>query len=331
MPYRRLLRLMQAAKARCHLDLSGTTVLTEAASGAYASTSVLAALAGAEVWAFAKATRWGTAAAVASEVNDLAHLARVSERVRCVEELTPRIVEQADVITNSGHLRPIDRRIVSWMRRGAVIPLMYEAWEFRAADVDLEACREKGILYAGTNERIPSVGVFQYLGMTAVKLLHEGRIPVSGSQILLLCDNPFRSYLEDTLLACGAVVTVAASAKAAVFTRDLDCVFVAVRPGPRPAFGASDCARLAAEAPGATVAQYWGDVDRRSAQQYGLAVWPAVEAPPGHMGVLLSAIGPDPIVRLQAGGLKVGEVLLKSEGARTPDELEYVDPLPSPR
>jgi hypothetical protein len=31
------------------------------------------------------------------------------------------------------------------------------------------------------------------------------------------------------------------------------------------------------------------------------------------MGVLPSAIGYDPIIRLQAGGLKVGELLIKNE------------------
>jgi hypothetical protein len=40
-------------------------------------------------------------------------------------------------------------------------------------------------------------------------------------------------------------------------------------------------------------------------------VWPPEAPPPGHMGVLPSAVGPEPIVRLQAGGLKVGEVLAR--------------------
>ena len=42
---RRLIRLMSAAIGRCGLDLSGLTVLTEAASGAYVVTPVLAAMA----------------------------------------------------------------------------------------------------------------------------------------------------------------------------------------------------------------------------------------------------------------------------------------------
>jgi hypothetical protein len=43
--------------------------------------------------------------------------------------------------------------------------------------------------------------------------------------------------------------------------------------------------------------------------------------------VLLSAIGPEPIVRLQAGGLKVGEVLARGLGLATAQELALVQPL----
>ncbi|WP_156952309.1 hypothetical protein [Bradyrhizobium sp. WSM1743] len=56
---------MKLAIARMELDLSGLTVLTEAASGAYAVTAVLAGMAGAKhVYAFTKTGRHGTVADV---------------------------------------------------------------------------------------------------------------------------------------------------------------------------------------------------------------------------------------------------------------------------
>jgi hypothetical protein len=64
-------------------------------------------------------------------------------------------------------------------------------------------------------------------------------------------------------------------------------------------------------APGTVLVQYWGDADRAAAAAAGVPVWPPEAPPPGHMGVLPSAVGPEPIVRLQAGGLKVGEVLAR--------------------
>jgi hypothetical protein len=36
------------------------------------------------------------------------------------------------------------------------------------------------------------------------------------------------------------------------------------------------------------------------------------------MGILLSAVGPDPIVRLQAAGLKVGELLSRASASERP-------------
>ena len=58
---RRLLTLMQAAIQRCELNLHHAWVLTEAASGAYVVTPVLAAMAGAQhVFAVTRASRYGT-------------------------------------------------------------------------------------------------------------------------------------------------------------------------------------------------------------------------------------------------------------------------------
>ena len=66
-------------------------------------------------------------------------------------------MQAADIVTNSGHVRPIDARIAGWMRPDAVVPLMFEAWEIDMGrdDVDLAALRDRGIRYAGTNERHP--------------------------------------------------------------------------------------------------------------------------------------------------------------------------------
>jgi hypothetical protein len=42
------------------------------------------------------------------------------------------------------------------------------------------------------------------------------------------------------------------------------------------------------------------------------------------MGILPSAVGPEPIVRLQAGGLKVGQVLARGLDSAAADELDFV-------
>jgi hypothetical protein len=176
---------------------------------------------------------------------------------------------------------------------------------------------------AGTNERHPAIGVFGYLGPLAVKLLADAGVSAYGGRILLCCDNPFRAYLEAGLVAAGAAVDTVEHLEAAP-AADYDAVLVALSPRPRAVLAKPQADWLAARMPGAVLAQFWGDVDRPALAAAGVPVWPPDPPPRGHMGILPSALGPEPIVRLQAGGLKVAEVLRQPPEARRPDDLEFI-------
>ncbi len=318
---------MQAAADSCGLSLADLTVLTEAASGAYMVTPVLAALAGAHVLALACANAYATADEIRDCTMELAELAGVRGRIQLIDAKSPGHVGAADIVTNSGQVRPIDAAMVSRMKPSAVIPLMYESWELRPSDVDLPACHARGIAVAGTNERHPDVGMFSYLGIMAVKQLHDAGIAVHGSRVVLLCDNPFSPFIVSSLRNGGAEVIEARKLTADVLAAPCDAVLLALRPGPDVVLGAADCELLAALAPGTVLVQYWGDVDREALSAAAVPVWPPKPPSPGHMGVLPSAVGPEPIVRLQAGGLKVGEILARGLGKASPEELELVQPL----
>jgi hypothetical protein len=75
------------------------------------------------------------------------------------------------------------------------------------------------------------------------------------------------------------------------------------------------------------MAQFWGDVDRASLDDVVIAYWPLHAPPAGHMAILPSQPGPEPVVRLQAGGLKVASVLLKEPAERTGFDVEFLDEL----
>jgi hypothetical protein len=314
---KRLLSLLRAAIGRCELDLAGACVLTEAATGAYAVTPVLAALAGAKpVYAFTRPTRHGSLAQVTDETLSLARAAGVEGCVKVLEEITPGVTAQADIVTNSGHLRPLRPQLIEALRPTAVIPLMYEAWEYRAEDLDLAACRANGIAVGGTNERHPAIDVFSFLGNLAAKQLMDSGVAVYGGRIRLLCDNAFAPYLERGLTNAGASVTTSSEFHSSSEQSDLlDAIVVALRPRATPALDEAQLADIATRHPGAVVAQFWGDFDRTAAHRRGVPVWPPEAPAAGHMGILLSAIGPEPIVRLQCGGLKVGEILWRARCA----------------
>jgi hypothetical protein len=324
---RRLIRLMGAAIDRCGLDLSGLTVLTEAASGAYVVTPVLAAMAGAEVYALASGNAYASSEEIQKLTVELADIGTAMDRIELIYRKDPAFVSAADIVTNSGQVRPIDRAMIAQMKPSSVIPLMYESWEYRQADVDLQACRERGIAVAGTNEQHSDVDVFSFLGQMAIKQLHDAGIAVRGSHILLLCDNSFSPFILADLQNAGAEVTENLVVSKRSLSRHCDAVILAMYPREVPVFTAADTRILSDIAPGAVLIQYWGDADRAALAAAGVPVWPVKPPHAGHMGVLPSAVGPEPIVRLQTGGLKVGEVLARGIDKASPDDLAFIQVL----
>lgn len=323
-PYR-LVTLMKQAIERCNLQLQNAIVLTEAATGAYAVTPVIAAMAGAKkVFALTRSSRYGTFEEVVAQTKQLAEIAGLSDGIEFIRDKSPDIVAQADIITNSGHLRPLDAETISWMKPTAVIGLMYEAWEFRPEDVDIAACRQRGIEVVGVNERHPAVDVFSFLGIMAVKLLLDAGISVYSSNILLLCDNPFKSFIERGLVNAGATVDTVGHLSVAPKGKPYDAILVALHPHSESVLSAVDAAAIAKYYPGSLVAQYWGDIDRSAFASRQIPVCPEVEPKPGHMAILPSAVGPEPIVRLQTGGLKAAEAIWRQSLQSNDSAMEFV-------
>jgi hypothetical protein len=322
----RLIRLMEAAIDRCHLDLTGYTVLTEAASGAYVITPVLAAMAGAHVIALAAGTSYATGDDLHVATAELARLAGVAKHLQLISEKTADVAGVADIVTNSGQVRPIDAAMVDWLKPTAVIPLMYESWEYRPSDVDLDACRARRIQVAGTDEAHAYVESLAYVGVMAVKQLHDAGVAVYRSRIVLVCNNSFATIIAGSLRGAGAEVVQAPNLTADLLDAPCDAVLLAMTPASDPVLGPAE-ARLLHRAAGTILVQYWGDVDRAAIAAAGVPVWPQAPPRPGHMGVLPSAVGPEPVVRLQAGGLKVGELLARGITNARPDERGLVQML----
>ncbi len=327
----RLAQLTRRAVDRTGLNLSGRRVLTEAATGAYVVTPVLAALAGAEeVLAVTRSTRFGTVAEVEAQTYRLAAELGVVDPISVVVDRAPdAALGRMDIVTNSGHVRPIDAHVAGLLPPTAVVPLMFEAWELDVArlDVDVGALRERGIRTAGTNERHPAVDTFSYLGSMAVKLLADAAISAYEANILLICDNPFLPYLVSGLTGIGAAVTARDHLDIDDLDERVDAIVVSLTPTGEPVLTEEEINTIAVRSPGAVLAQFWGDVPRSWCEDRGVPCVPANDPGAGHMGVLPSAVGPEPIVRLQAGGLKVGELLLRDESTWTEDDRRYVDEL----
>lgn len=136
--------------------------------------------------------------------------------------------------------------------------------------------------------------------------------------------RPFGPFIADYLRRGGAEVVTTRLLTQAALGKRCDAVILALRPGADAVLTDAGARLLAQAAPAAVLLQFWGDADREALAAARVPVWPPDAPRPGHMGVLPSDIGPEPVVRLQAGGLKVGELLARGLDQAAPDELALV-------
>jgi hypothetical protein len=328
-------KLVRQVKA-LQLNLKGRSVLTEAATGAYVVTPVLAAIAGAKVYAYSKTTRYGKLEEVFSGTRELADSFREFPLdIHYIDKINPEIIAQADIITNSGHLRPLNADLLSHAKDDLVIPLMYEAWEWREADMDIQYIRKRGFKVGATNERHPDVDVFNYLGDMALKLIFDAGITPYKNKFILLCNNDFGPFIARVLarICDGLAVIdkyenrdlydlsridwiggfpdfrlppVYKNAEAVIFTAyPFDQAWIGENTAVSPE-------QILSQLSDPFILRYAGDLDENVLKNKGIRFFPG-HVFSGHMGILPSAIGYDPIIRLQSGGLKAGEAMLSGQ------------------
>lgn len=311
----RLVKLIQDAIAFLQLDLSGVIVLTEAASGSYAATPVIAAVAGAKrVLALTSDSCYASAEVVTAQTRALEALCGVEGCVEIYTERSPELFGQADIVTNLGFVRPIDAEVVEKMKQRAVVPLMCEAWEFRKGDVDLAACREKGIVVMATNEDYPGLNIFAYSVWLCMKMLLAAQIEVYKSTMVVVSIDKFGQTIEQQLARSGAFVHLVSNLRCvpeqelanadalivADYTRD-DVII-----GQNGDLTSHD---LASIAPHITVIQFAGRVDVETLNQSGICIYPGITLRSHQMAMTLGSLGPKPVIKLHAAGLKVGELM----------------------
>lgn len=305
------------------LDLSGLTVLTEAASGHFVWTPLVAALAGArQVLAIAAGSRHGSVREVEATTMALARELGVDARVAVMTARDDARLGEVDVVTNLGFVRPLDRALLARLGRNAAVSLMCEPWELRSADVDIGACHDLGIPLLGTNEEDPRLSMFDYLPAIAEKLLAELQAPPAGARLAVLASGKFAGALRAGLRAAGATPEVFApplrrddrAFEASIAAAD--ALIVADYPGTvGPLLGegaAYTPADLAARNPDIRLVHIAGDLVREEVAAAGLRYAPEAFAPPGRMSVTAAVLGPEPVILLHGAGLKVGAALARA-------------------
>lgn len=328
----RLARQIHQSIKACELDLTGLTVMTETASGAFVMTPLIAAAAGALVLAFIRDSSYGRASEIAEYTVRWAADMGVERNITILTEAPADHANKVDIVTNLGFVRPISANLIQKLPPHAVIALMYEPWEFRTSDIDAPACAAAGIPIIGTRETDSRLHTFHHVGALVLKLLLEKGVAIHGSRIVLIGSEPFESITFEILTDLGANVTRAVlpknggdlnalygaaidEADALVLVEHKDCrEIVGNHGGIRPD-------KLAKR--GVILIHVCGNIDYTALQATDLGKWPERQVPFGTMTVTTDYVGPRPVIDLHCAGLRVAEsaVRMRLAGKSVPEAV----------
>lgn len=319
--YIRVKKLIDEAIKSFNINLSEMNVLTEAASGNFIVTPLIAAMAGAKsVYAIAKDSRYGSVTEIKEYFDIWIEKLEIDKNIITVTDSPAYLfAEKTNIVTNLGAVRPINSQIINRLPVDSAISLMWETWEFREDEFDLQLCKTRNIPVLGTSETYPSLDIFRYVALLSLKLLFEVNIEVSRTNILLIGSPPFgletKSILQinganvfyldplgswkpndnkikDFLTICDAIVLVENNSH--------NCLLGGDKGIPLEWIDNKDI----------KVVHICGHIDYEEMNNLNIIKHPPHEVKQGFMSLTTDYLGPKPVIDLHSAGLKVGESLV---------------------
>lgn len=325
------------------LDLTNLVVLTEAASGDYTYTPMLAALANAKkVYAFTKDSKYGSSQEIAKHIHSLSTFLGCARLIEIVQGEISIVISECDIITNSGMLRPLDGNFINKMKPTAVIPLMWETWEWRQQELDLDSCIKHNILVLGTNERHPLLKLDRATGFLAYKMLFDCGIEAYNSRLLLLSSCPTGDFIAKVFLENDVSYDRLALCKEDLhrpwpfITKEIckerlahyDAVIIAEHHLRKMLIGRDGFLtpdEIKTYNPYLQLIHICGTIDAALIQEVDLSLYPSHIAPWGYMSMMVSELGRKCVIDLNAAGLKVGEAMARAriQGMTMDQSIEF--------
>ena len=306
-----------------NLNLKYKNVLTEAATGNYVVTPIIAALSGAKVFAFTKNTRFGTVEKVKDQTYQLASQLNVIDKIMIVDNLDKINLNEMDILTNTGFLRPINEELINKLSEKCVIPLMWEPWEWRKDELDIEACYKKGIKVYGTNESDPRLKTMDYIGYIALYFLLVQKLSPYSAKILILGCEKFANPISKILKQNNYNYQIITDYKKTQFEiSKYNAIIIAENTNDIKLIGNNNCSIKSDEiSEDTTVIHIAGNVDFSNGKFIKV---PEKPAPFGYMSFTTDFIDSQAVIDLHTAGFKVAEGMLKSNEMNL-NGLEYKD------
>lgn len=323
----RLIKLITNSFNKFQINLDGLFVLTEAATGNYACTPILAALSGATVYALAKESQYGSVDQIKSEIRSIAERLNISEFIFIIENLDEIEIKKIDIVTNTGFVRPIGKTLIDMLKRDCVISLMWEPWEYRPNELDLDTAINKGLKVYGTNEADPRLQTMKYIGIIVLYLLLKEKRSCFSSRVLIIgCEEflePIISVLRKNNYFINSYLT---DKYEKVNITDFDTIVVAEHNNPKMILGNSPESLIlnSSLTEEQLVIHIAGNVDFNMirCQHY-----PEKPSSFGYMSFRADYIDPSAVIDLHSAGLKVAEGMIKanSRGLKGIEYKQYLE------
>lgn len=302
------------------LDLSGLTILTEAASNIFIVTPLIALMAKAKkVYAISQTTQYGTFVSIKKNTQKVAvKMGLQNSSLEIIHKNKFKDYDKVNIITNLGHVRPIDEKILSLLKKDTVISYMCESWEYRPDDLDLKLCNKYGILVYGINEEYPLVNCFREIGLIALKLIFESKISLLDTQIAIISRDKFGITILKTIRQFNkkAILFNKFDKNLANQLNNLDLLIVADYKYPGTIIGSKGIIRpsiLKKQSPNVKIIQVCGNNHLKEIKAKAIPVYPVIELSPIRMSNTFGDISYKSIIRLYTGGFKVGEITFKKD------------------
>ncbi len=302
------------------LNLEGLTILTEAGTGLFALTPIIAALANAKkVYALSKDTQYGTFEQVKITVDKIMEQYSIpKEKISVLKREDFKDYAKINIITNLGHVRPLDEKFLSKIPKNAVISYMREVWEYRNDDLDIDLCKKYNIKIAATDEEHPMVNCFRETGLIPLQLAIESKISIFDANILIISRDKFGKHIKQAFLPFTKNILIYSDFSQNItqfLSENLNLIITADFLYPDTIIGNKGLIApnvIKKYSPYVKIIQCCGKNTLQDILSEKISIYPEIQLEPIRMIRTLADISYKALIRLHAGGLKVGEFLYKN-------------------
>jgi len=219
--------------------------------------------------------------------------------------------------------------MISCLKPTAVISLMWETWELRPEELDLQYCREREILVMGTNEHHHSLNLFRSIGFKTCKLLFDAGFSVYSDKFLLVSSGDYGDSIADFFMNNEVLFdrvvlnnNVSQAQKKLIKAHDVilqnlkdyDAIIIAELYNNSEIIsekGIIPTEDLKKDNPLAKIIYICGVVDKNDILRNDLTIYPETTRSFGYITISADYLGWKPVLELNTAGLKVGEAMAK--------------------